>query len=469
MGLVVATQPPIVTTILFAFVSLLVLTFISPIVALGALLILSPLRTLIATELPVQLPFDIGQITLAVFVIVWLIFNIAQRRPLVRLRYSPLLPPLILFIAIMTINGFVAASFTAWLTEWLKWILIAVLVVTMLTVVPDHGWQWIAFALVSAGLSSALVGLYTFLGGSGAEHLLINNRFFRAFGTFGQPNPFGGFMGLMAMPTAMIALGWLRQLIMIRRQTGRWSFVAGVITLYYGAATTLIILGVFISWSRGAWLGLVAAVIVVLVAMPRKLWQSVIVFTILIAVGAILWSSDRLPTSITDRVESATREIFVLTDVRGVDITANNYAIVERLAHWQASLNMARSNPWFGVGFGNFDAVYPAYNLLNWDMSLGHAHNYYLNVLGETGIIGLAAYLTLFIWVIYQTWQARSHPNVQTRLVIIGLLGTWTYLLVHSLTDNLYVNNLFVHIGVMLGLLASLHREVVGREKVRVR
>ncbi len=49
---------------------------------------------------------------------------------------------------------------------------------------------------------NALIGLYEFFGGSGALVLLIDNRFSRAFGTFGQPNPFGGFMGLLA-PVAL--------------------------------------------------------------------------------------------------------------------------------------------------------------------------------------------------------------------------------------------------------------------------
>ena len=40
------------------------------------------------------------------------------------------------------------------------------------------------------------------------------------------------------------------------------------------------------------------------------------------------------------------------------------------------------------------------------------------------------------------------------RGLTLGLLGTWTHLAIHSFVDKLYVNNLFLHIGVMLGLLA---------------
>jgi O-antigen ligase len=141
-----------------------------------------------------------------------------------------------------------------------------------------------------------------------------------------------------------------------------------------------------------------------------------------------------------------------------VDITPENYANVERLAHWQAAYNMAQANPWLGVGFGNYEIAYPSYNLINWNLALGHAHNYYLNVFAEAGMIGLAAYAVLWLIVMVLTWRARRHPDPLARLIVVGLFGTWVYLAVHSLTDNLYVNNLFLHLGVLLGVLAVLGR-----------
>ena len=44
-----------------------------------------------------------------------------------------------------------------------------------------------------------------------------------------------------------------------------------------------------------------------------------------------------------------------------VPISDENFAIVERLAHWQAAYYMANAHPWIGVGLGNYETVYPAY------------------------------------------------------------------------------------------------------------
>jgi putative inorganic carbon (HCO3(-)) transporter len=348
----------------------------------------------------------------------------------------------------------------------MKWLVVIALALLTFNVCRRYGWLWIIHAIVAAGIAQAIIGLYTFFGGSGADHLVINARLFRAFGTFGQPNPFGGFMGLLAPLALMIAVGYAIRVWILSRhgniKPGQMTYLL-LSVMYYCAASFLLISGVFASWSRGSWLGLIVACITMAIALPRRLWQSVVLFFAIVLFGWIAWSSGFLPESITERVASASQEIFVLSDIRAVDITPENYPIVERLAHWQAATNMVRENPWIGIGFGNYAAAYADYALLNWDHPLGHAHNYYLNVLAETGIFGLAAYAVVFLSMFWSTWQARKHPDGLARSAAIGLLGTWTYIAVHSLTDNLYVNNVFIHFGVLLGLLTYINHDVQQR------
>jgi putative inorganic carbon (HCO3(-)) transporter len=129
---------------------------------------------------------------------------------------------------------------------------------------------------------------------------------------------------------------------------------------------------------------------------------------------------------------------------------------------------MARAHPWLGVGLGGYEIAYPDYRLINWHEPLGHAHNYYLNILAEGGIIGLLAYGKVWLLIIWLTWRVRSHPDNLSRLTAIGILGTWTYLGIHSLFDNLYVNNLFIHIGTILGILGVLYNQVIGHVKLRL-
>jgi O-antigen ligase len=143
-------------------------------------------------------------------------------------------------------------------------------------------------------------------------------------------------------------------------------------------------------------------------------------------------------------------------DVRGVPINDANYALIERQAHWQAALNMLTDHPWTGVGFSNYQPLYEQYRLLNWPMPLGHAHNIYLNVAAETGIIGLGLYLLLWISVFVLTFRTIRRAQALDRAVAVGLMSAWIYLGTHMLVDNLYVNNTHLLIGTLLGLLAAI-------------
>ena len=465
IGLALALQPVGMAGALLATALGAWLALLTPIVPLVALLILAPLRTLIATEAPIALPLDIGQLALIAALGIWLAHRLARRERLLAVAWSPVLLPVVVFVLATGLTAFSAYSLGAWLNEWLKWVQVLLLIVVVLHAGQGERWRWLVFGLALAGAANALIGLYEFFGGSGALHLLINDRFFRAFGTFGQPNPFGGFMGLLAplvlCTTLSHALALWRDWRMQRLR------LPGVLwTLFYAGASGLIVVGVFISWSRGAWLGFAAAMAAVVFALPRRLWQSIALVATLAALVGGLWLAGRLPASVVARVSSATQELFAFDDVRGVDITPENYAVVERLAHWQAALNMARAHPWLGVGFVNYEIAYADFRLMNWKFPLGHAHNYYLNVLAEAGMIGLIAYVFYWAVVVFLTWHARRHPDDGARFTSIGLLGTWIYLLVHSLTDNLYVNNLFLHIGVMLGILAII---VSQRKGLRLR
>ncbi len=434
----------------------------SPIVTVNILLIVAPLRVLIQTESPTSIPIDIAQ-GLFVLLLGSMLIEAARNTPgYIPLQLSKLVFILIPYFVALSLSLITAFSAGAWLREWLKWLVVVLLIIFIPALSSTLKWQWVVFGLTLAALANALVGFYIFLGGSGALHLVINDRFFRAFGTFGQPNPFGGFMGMIAPLTIMTAYGYCGVTLIRALKVKRVSVADIVLSVFYALSAIIIVIALFMSWSRGAWLGFLVSAFSMVVALPRRWWQSVSIMGMMLVAGIILWNSGLLPSAIVERVSSATTDIFVLSDVRAVDITPDNFAIVERLAHWQVALDIGRSHLWLGVGAGNYPVAYDSFRLLNWHEPLGHAHNFYLNVLAETGIIGLLSYGWALVGILVLTYYTKRHPDFVARSVIIGFLGTWVYVIVHSLTDNLFVNNMFVHFGVMLGILAVLHKETTG-------
>lgn len=459
-GIIAIVQPIPVFVILGIATLFLLLSLVHPVAPLIVMLILAPMRVLIATEAPFQLPIDIGQLGLILFLSASLITRILKVRVgTIKLSdlWTPFSAALVFFILVTGLSAFAAASISAWLLEWVKWIQILLLMTVIISAFKRISWEWLVFGLVLAGVANAFVGIYEFFGGSGALHLLINDRYFRAFGTFGQPNPFGGFMGLLIPLSVTSAIGYAI----------RWSKSRGTghslnmgLTTFYGFASIILIIGMGMSWSRGAWLGLGAAFLMLGLAVPRQFKNGLAVFVGLACILLILWTSGLLPQSIVQRLQTSTQEFFAFEDVRGVDITPDNFAVAERLAHWQAAINMFTDYPWLGIGFGNYATRYPQYGLMNWLEPLGHAHNYYLNILAEVGIIGLLGYGKVWVTIFHRTWEAKSHPDNFARYIAIGLLGSWTYLAVHSFFDNLYVNNLFLHLAVMLSVIVLIHRDL---------
>lgn len=466
-GLLLAYLPLLWAVILLISLSLIIITLIDPLIGITIVLVLGPTKPLTDYFVP-ELPQDLGQISLAV-VLGSFILHAVHRR-LSRIPSSPINFPLLLFLFAALFSSVDALSIGFALKETLKWAELLLMMWLVIDLATPHRWFIVVGGVFGAALLQAVIGIWQFgLRGDGPEHFLIlDGRFYRAYGTFEQPNPYGGFLGLilpLAIALTLAALErWLLpaiSMIRSRRYDRIPHTLRALITpniaplLLFGFVAFMLGTALIMSWSRGAWLGSGVAVLAILFAYPRRAWIGALVVSIALLGGLAALSFDLLPTSITNRLTGFADD-FQTFDVRGVDITPDNYAVIERLAHWQAAQSMAQYNFWFGVGIGNYEPVYPVYALVNWPYPLGHAHNFYLNTLAEMGIIGLIAYLVVWIVIFYHTWQVTRTADLWVRSVAIGLIGTWTHLSVHSLLDKLYVANLHLHIGALLGVLGIL-------------
>jgi len=475
LALLIARLPLPLAGGLLAGAAAVVLTFLQPLAGLGLALLLGPWGALQNVALGPTL-LDAGQLALLLTLAAWLASCLARRRLVV--PFTPLNVPWLLFVLVALLSLLDAPSVELGLIELFKWLQMGLIVWLVVDIAHDPtrrpaGRAAVARLLLAllllAGLSQALIGIWQFgLRGDGPEHFIILERFYRAYGTFEQPNPFGGYMNLTALLALGVLMGLLadlRGLLKPRRASLRPWLWPGFVLLCAVAAT----LAVVFSWSRGAWLGFLAGAGVLALFSVRRLALGLAVGAVAAAVlGGGLWLGVAAGVgpalSVADRLAGFGDE-FTLGDVRGVDINDANYAVLERLAHWQAAAGMARDDLWTGVGFGNYAAAYPRYALINWPDALGHAHNYYLTLLAEVGLPGLLAYLLFWLAVAWQTIRAARRLAWPARGVAVGLLAAWAALAVHHLVDKLYVNNIYVHLGAMLALLQLLDAPNLSREQ----
>ena len=181
------------------------------------------------------------------------------------------------------------------------------------------------------------------------------------------------------------------------------------------------------------------------------------VLVVLVLYTSLLLGVARIPPSIVQRFSDFVPYLGVL-DVEGREITDANFAILERVAHWQAAWDMWTDHPWLGVGIGNFEPIYPRYALPLWPLPLGHAHNYYLNIAAEAGAIGLLAYLALWSAAVLGAWQAARRVNGWRWGVALGVLGVLVHLGIHSLVDNLFVHGMYLQLAILMGIVPASSR-----------
>jgi O-antigen ligase len=119
-------------------------------------------------------------------------------------------------------------------------------------------------------------------------------------------------------------------------------------------------------------------------------------------------------------------------------VSVSEIGKTDRWMMWQAALGMIRDRPLLGHGVNTFMANYLDY-WVGGERQPRYAHNCYLQVAAETGILGLAAFgwlLVLLLRRVLEGLQALAPPE---RLRLLGLVGALVAFLVQAgLDTNFY-------------------------------
>jgi O-antigen ligase len=116
---------------------------------------------------------------------------------------------------------------------------------------------------------------------------------------------------------------------------------------------------------------------------------------------------------------------------------SNAYSLLTREAAWEIVLEIFRANPLLGVGPANYYWYTTLYPILGWYVRF-NSHNQYMDVLAQTGLLGMAFLAWFALALAWQGWRLRSHfkhdfgsAYVNASLAAIagaavaGILGDW--------------------------------------------
>jgi putative inorganic carbon (HCO3(-)) transporter len=418
-----------------------VLSLIQPLVAVPLLLFAVPFGGLArgsSGDSSTDLSFGAAEIVVALLTLAWLARGV--RRHELNIRAGAIVATTLVMIALALFSIAYADDRPAAIKEALKWLelLIALVIVVDLTR-EARAARWVIGAMLVAGAAEAAYGAIQFVTDNGPGAFQLDGAL-RAFGHFDQPNPFAGYL------TMILPLAICMALSRANPTPFRWLSLGAVV---------LLAAGIGLSQSRGAWLGAAVAAACLLLAWSRFTRRLLIPCALGGALAVALAISGVLPPAILDRL-AQTIEYFGVFDVRTVDVTSENWAIVERMAHWQAGWYMFLAHPWLGVGAGNYGQAYPDFSVGQWIDALGHAHNYYINMLAELGLVGGGTLLLLLGLAFRQLGGALvdSEGRRQNfwRAVLAGVFGGLVVFCVHNMFDSLFVHSVNIQVGVLLGL-----------------
>ena len=379
--------------------------------------------------------------------VAWLARMVAQREA--RIKWPSLALPLFLLILAMGYSLTVTTSLALSLKEIAKWLEILLIYLFLANNLDKKNAATLVISLLLAGSLEALLGLYQFFRGVGPEDFILMGRFMRAYGTFQQPNPFAGYLGLsLPLAIGILASDWKG--LWQGWRAREWqrlirSWVALTSAALMGGALVA-------SWSRGGWLGFAVAVVAMTLFMNRRAFLLALAVAVALTLFLVTGGLAHLPPSIVQRVAEALPYIRNV-DLQAVEVDDANWSVLERMAHWQAAWEMLADHPWRGVGIGNYAILYPSYAQPRWQDPLGHAHNYYLNIAAEAGIIGFLAYAVFWLACFGRALNGLGRTSGRWRGLNLAALGIFVHLSVHNGFDNLYVHSMQLMVAFALGLL----------------
>jgi O-antigen ligase len=151
--------------------------------------------------------------------------------------------------------------------------------------------------------------------------------------------------------------------------------------------------------------------------------------------------------------------------LRGDDPQGQNFQ-ASRGWIWQDTWRMFKANPLTGVGLGAFRTAFPIYTSNDGSMRASQAHNDYLQMLSDGGLIGGVLALW-FIVAVFRAFATGLRAREPWRIALVLGAGAGMFsLLVHSIFDfNLQIPSTVLLFLVLAGIVGGVARSVEERER----
>jgi len=331
----------------------------------------------------------------------------------IRLPISPLSLPILAFFLASLLSLPKALDFYQALDGAYRLFVYVLLYHLTLYAIRAH-WQ-VERLFYAMGIAGGIVSIYGVLQYWGWDFLILSERF--------RPVSFLGNTGYAAEYLILVIPISLALFLGARsfRERALWGGLVGLLLLH-----------LIITMARGPWVGLFVAL----------LWMGWVLFRRFRREGKPF-----IPFGRRERVGVfLALAVFILYFTLYPGLLSRVWSIFDpmhpsnrvRLLIWSSSLRIIAREPLVGVGLNNYELHYPLFRTVEeWRLSkkliVGEAHNDYIQIATETGLLGLA----LFLWLLFRVSRTiknllRKTEDGRSFLLSLGLGGGLTALLISA-------------------------------------
>jgi len=232
----------------------------------------------------------------------------------------------------------------------------------------------------------------------------------RIFSTFFNPNIFGFYINIILI----LVCGTIN--FYGNDKLERTVFVFGTMCL-------------FLTFSRTAWVSLIITLIISGILFNKKYFKfALIIALVIISFDKILCVGRSDPSKVLE--DSST---------------------LYRFEIWKACFKIIKDNIITGIGFGTLFKYISSYSDVV-KLNIEHCHNMYIQVLTETGIVGLSGFLVVLYYLMTNLWFKIRREKNQKWVTSFSIM---IMVMIHGIFDSVFLTPqimmiLSIYVGIML-------------------
>ena len=229
----------------------------------------------------------------------------------------------------------------------------------------------------------------------------LNLAFARSPGFFNSPMTFGNYV-LLLLPVVIGMSSYAR----LGKE--RWVLLASGL---------IILAAIIFTYTRGVWLGLIGGLVLMAILRSKKMLLFVLIGSIVCSMSVVVFPSSRLARRVMETFKSAR-------------------PVGDRICFLEGGLKIIRDYPITGVGWEGFRKVYPRYRPVEARESGCNAHNNFIDVTVDGGLLGLG----MFLWLLVTIYKVGFHIFKELeegyfKGIAWGFLGSFTAFLIAGLSQ----------------------------------